>query len=66
MAQEYKYTLVIAHRVQEANHIHIIASHSTKKNDLGKQITINAHRNTDTHTYAKHPPLLSFAYDVGP
>lgn len=49
MAQEYKFTLVIAHSVREANHIHIVASHSTK-NDLGKQITINMDRNREKHT----------------
>lgn len=31
MAQEYKYTPVITRRVQEADHIHIIASCSAKK-----------------------------------
>lgn len=31
MAQECKFTLVITHSVQEAKHIHVVASHSTKK-----------------------------------
>lgn len=67
MAREYKHTPVITRRVQEADHIHIIASCSAKKKkkDLRKQITTTAHRKTDTNI-CKAPPFAFFCLGCGP
>lgn len=58
VAQDYKYTLVIPHRVQLAI-IFTSSLHTVQKKQLGKT-------NTYKCTHAKQSPLLPFACDGGP